>query len=64
VPFSLRPLFLGLAITSGLLIPILLRLRSSVGEARAEKLVAGERYSQLKRSHGVLEEDLRFLTSS
>jgi diguanylate cyclase (GGDEF)-like protein len=61
-PSPFVPFFLGLAITSGLLIPILLRLRSSVGEARAEKLVAGERYSQLKRSHGVLEEDLRFLT--
>ncbi|HEX9187784.1 MAG TPA: GGDEF domain-containing protein [Vicinamibacteria bacterium] len=61
-PSPFIPVFLGLAITSGLLIPILLRLRSSVGEARAEKLVAGERYSQLKRAHGVLEEDLRFLT--
>jgi diguanylate cyclase (GGDEF)-like protein len=61
-PSPFIPFFLGLAITSGLLIPILLRLRSSVGEARAEKLVAGERFSQLKRSHGALEEDLRFLT--
>ncbi|HXK10123.1 MAG TPA: GGDEF domain-containing protein [Vicinamibacteria bacterium] len=60
-PSPFIPFFLGLAITSGLLIPILLRLRSSVGEARAEKLVAGERYSQLKRGHAALEEDLRFL---
>ena len=56
------PFFLGLAITSGLLVPILLRLRSAVGEARAEKATAGQQFAQLKRGHAVLEEDLRFLT--
>jgi diguanylate cyclase (GGDEF)-like protein len=61
-PSPFIPFFLGLAVTSGLLVPILLRLRSSVGEARAERLVAGEQLSQLKRSHATLEEDLRFLT--
>jgi diguanylate cyclase (GGDEF)-like protein len=56
------PFFLGLAITSGLLVPILLRLRSSVGEVRAEKSAAAGLVSQLKRANAVLEEDLRFLT--
>ncbi len=56
------PFFLGLAITSGLLVPVLLRLRSSVGEARAEKAATVGLVSQLKRANAVLEEDLRFLT--
>ncbi len=56
------PFFLGLAITAGLLVPLLLRLRSSVGEARAGKTSAGQQISQLKRNHAALEEDLRFLT--
>ena len=61
-PSPFIPFFLGLAITAGLLVPLLLRLRSSVGEARAEKSSAGQQISQLKRNHAVLEEDLRFLT--
>jgi len=56
------PFFLGLAITAGLLVPLLLRLRSSFGEALAEKASAGQQISQLERNHAVLEEDLRFLT--
>jgi diguanylate cyclase (GGDEF)-like protein len=54
--------FLGLAITAGILVPILLRLRTAVGEARAAKASAGQGFSQLKKAHAVLEEDLRFLT--
>ena len=61
-PSPFVPFFLGLAITAGLLVPLLLRLRSSVGEARAEKTSAGQQFAQLKRGHAVLEEDLRFLT--
>ena len=61
-PSPFVPFFLGLTITSGLLIPILLRLRSSVGEARAEKRLGGEHYSELKRVNAALEGDLRFLT--
>ena len=61
-PSPFVPFFLGLAITAGLLVPLLLRLRGSVGEARAEKTSAGQQFAQLKRSHAVLEEDLRFLT--
>lgn len=56
------PFFLGLAITAGLLVPLLLRLRSSVGEARAAKISASHQVSSLKRSAAQLEEDLRFLT--
>jgi diguanylate cyclase (GGDEF)-like protein len=56
------PFFLGLAITAGLLVPILLRLRSAVGQARAERASAGQQFTQLRRGHVALEEDLRFLT--
>ena len=51
--------FLGLAITAGILVPILLRLRGTVGEARAEKAGAGRQVSQLKRTNAALEEDLQ-----
>jgi diguanylate cyclase (GGDEF)-like protein len=61
-PAPFIPFFLGLAITAGLLVPILLRLRSSVGEARASKLSAAQQVSNLKRTAAQLEEDLRFLT--
>lgn len=61
-PSPFIPFFLGLAITAGLLVPLLLRLRSSVGEARAQKASAGQQISQLRRDHAALEEDLRFLT--
>jgi diguanylate cyclase (GGDEF)-like protein len=53
--------FLGLAITAGILVPILLRLRSTVGESRAEKAGAGQQVAHLKRSHAALEEDLKLL---
>jgi diguanylate cyclase (GGDEF)-like protein len=61
-PSPFIPFFLGLAITSGLLVPLLLRLRSAVGEARAAKASAGQGFASLKKAHAVLEEDLRFLT--
>jgi len=54
--------FLGLAITAGILVPILLRLRSTVGETRVEKAGAGQQLAQLKRTNAVLEDDLKFLT--
>jgi diguanylate cyclase (GGDEF)-like protein len=61
-PSPFIPFFLGLAITAGVLVPILLRLRSAVGEARAAKSSAGQGIVQLKKAHASLEEDLRFLT--
>ena len=54
--------FLGLAITAGILVPILLRLRSTVGEARVENAGAGQQLAQLKRTNTALEDDLKFLT--
>ena len=54
--------FLGLAISAGILVPILLRLRSTVGEARFDKSSAGQQVAQIKRTNAALEEDLRFLT--
>ena len=54
--------FLGLAISAGILVPILLRLRSTVGEARFDKSSAGQQVAQIKRANAALEEDLRFLT--
>jgi diguanylate cyclase (GGDEF)-like protein len=59
---SFVPFFLGLAVTAGILVPLLLRLRSLVGEARAEHAGAKQQLSALKRSQTQLEEDLRFLT--
>ncbi len=54
--------FLGLAISGGILVPILLRLRTAVGEARAEKAAAANQFSQVRKANAALEEDLRFLT--
>jgi diguanylate cyclase (GGDEF)-like protein len=54
--------FLGLAISGGILVPILLRLRTSVGEARAEKAEAMQQVSRIESASTALEEDLRFLT--
>jgi diguanylate cyclase (GGDEF)-like protein len=54
--------FLGLAITGGVLVPILLRLRTAVGEARAERAVAAHQSFQVKKANAALEEDLKFLT--
>jgi len=61
-PSPFIPFFLGLAITSGLLVPVLLRLRTTVGDARAAKASAGQALSQAKKANAGLEEDLRFLT--
>jgi hypothetical protein len=54
--------FLGLAITAGILVPILLRLRSTVGEARVARASAGQQLTQLRRTNAALEDDLKFLT--
>lgn len=54
--------FLGMAISAGILVPILLRLRTSVGEAVAQRMAASHGHSQLKKAHAALEEDLKFLT--
>jgi len=56
------PFFLGLAITAGLLVPLLLRMRASAAEARAEADAAGPQLQKLRRSNKQLTEDLGFLT--
>jgi diguanylate cyclase (GGDEF)-like protein len=60
---SFVPFFLGLAVTAGLLVPVLLRLRTLVGEARTEHARAAQQCAALRDSHARLEEDLRFLKS-
>jgi diguanylate cyclase (GGDEF)-like protein len=59
---SFVPFFLGLAVTAGVLVPLLLRLRASVGEARAQAAAAVDQITSLQRDRSQLEEDLRFLT--
>jgi diguanylate cyclase (GGDEF)-like protein len=56
------PFFLGLAITAGVLVPLLLRLRASAGEARAVAEAIGPQVQSLKRANKQLQEDLGFLT--
>jgi diguanylate cyclase (GGDEF)-like protein len=60
---SFVPFFLGLVATAGILVPLLLRLRALVGEARADHAAAKQQLVALKRSQSQLEEDQRFLTS-
>jgi diguanylate cyclase (GGDEF)-like protein len=55
------PFFLGLIVTAGLLIPVLLRMRASIAEARAESQSAGPRLQSLQRANSELQEDLGFL---
>ena len=56
------PFFLGLAITAGVLVPLLLRLRASAAEARAVAEAAGPQLQSLKRTNKQLQDDLGFLT--
>ncbi len=59
---ALIPFLLGLVVAAGLLIPLLIRLRSSAGEA-GERADALEReLEKLERGRGQLEEDQRSLT--
>jgi diguanylate cyclase (GGDEF)-like protein len=56
------PFFLGLAITAGVLIPLLLRFRASAAEARAESEAVGPQLQSLRRTNKQLQDDLGFLT--
>jgi diguanylate cyclase (GGDEF)-like protein len=56
------PFFLGLAITAGVLIPLLLRMRASATEARAESEAVGPQLQTLRRANKQLQDDLGFLT--
>ncbi len=53
---------LGLAVAAGVLVPIVLRLRALIAEARTEKAAAGQQVAAQRREQAQLEEDLRFLT--
>jgi diguanylate cyclase (GGDEF)-like protein len=59
---SLLAFLLGLAVTAGLTVPALLRLRSLLARTRAEGSRSDETVASLQRAHAQLEEDLRFLT--
>jgi diguanylate cyclase (GGDEF)-like protein len=56
------PFFMGLIVTAGVLVPILLRMRASVTEARSEAESAGPQLQTLRRANARLKEDLGFLT--
>jgi diguanylate cyclase (GGDEF)-like protein len=61
-PGSFVAFLLGLAVTAGLTVPALLRLRSRLARARAEGERHAETVTSLERAHTQLEQDLRFLT--
>ena len=56
------PFFLGLIVTAGVLVPMLLRLRASVAEARGDAESSGPQLQSLRRANAKLQEDLGFLT--
>ena len=56
------PFLLGLIVSAGLLVPLLLRMRASAAEARADAGAAGPQIQFLKRANSKLQEDLEFLT--
>jgi diguanylate cyclase (GGDEF)-like protein len=59
---ALIPFLLGLVVGAGLLIPLLVRLRSSAGQARGRADALEGDLEELKRGRGQLEEDQRSLT--
>ena len=54
--------FLGLAVTAGFLVPLLLRMRASVAEARGDATAAAQQMQGMRRANAQLEDDLAFLT--
>jgi len=54
--------FLGLVVTAGVLVPILLRMRASVAEAEGSSGAFTEQLQALRRTNGQLQEDLGFIT--
>jgi diguanylate cyclase (GGDEF)-like protein len=56
------PFFLGLAITAGVLVPLLLRMRALAAEARTEADAVGPQLQSLRRANKQLQDDLGFLT--
>ena len=56
------PFFLGLMVTAGLLVPILLRMRASVAESRADAETSRPLLQSLETANARLQQDLGFLT--
>jgi diguanylate cyclase (GGDEF)-like protein len=56
------PFLLGLAVTAGVLIPVLLRMRASAAEAVAEAEALRRQVASLRQGQAQLVEDQRFLT--
>jgi diguanylate cyclase (GGDEF)-like protein len=54
--------FLGLVVTAGLLVPLLLRMRGAAAEAQAQAGAASQQLLALRRTSGQLQDDLNFLT--
>jgi diguanylate cyclase (GGDEF)-like protein len=59
---SIVPFLLGLAVTAGLLVPILLRFRAAAADAHAQTEAASQQLATLRKASAQREEDLRFLT--
>jgi diguanylate cyclase (GGDEF)-like protein len=59
---TLIPFVLGLLVTAGLLIPLVLRLRSAAGEADERADGIGEQFGDLQRAHAQLQEEQQSLT--
>jgi diguanylate cyclase (GGDEF)-like protein len=56
------PFLLGLIVTAGVLVPMLLRMRAAVAEARAEGEEQSPQLESLRRANAKLQEDIGFLT--
>jgi diguanylate cyclase (GGDEF)-like protein len=59
---TLIPFCLGLLVTAGLLVPLVMRLRAAAGEANQRAEAIGNQFGQLQRTHTQLQEDLLSLT--
>jgi diguanylate cyclase (GGDEF)-like protein len=59
---SLIPFLLGLLVTAGLLVPLILRLRAAAGEANERADALGDQVGRLQKSHAKLQEDQQSLT--
>src|SRR5258708_4690297 len=59
---TMIPIDLGLLVTAGLLVPLVLRLRAAAGEADERADAMGDQLGQLQRTHAQLEEDQQSLT--
>ena len=59
---TLTPFLLGLLVTAGLLVPLILRLRAAAAEANERADALTDQFAQLQKSHVRLQEDQHSLT--